>query len=138
MRRIDRQPFELLDQVETVAFEVSGELQHALEVTPEPAVGRLAPAYRTRGLSTTELTQSAPRSFFVVTPTASSSYASTSSPSREATQRKLSMWQLEMAATYASSGSTAAALEKGGRTACGEGEAGTTTPPSKCQVCSRE
>lgn len=48
------------------------------------------------------------------------------------------MWQLEIAATNASSGSTAAGFENGGRTMDGEGEAETTAPPSNDHVCSRE
>jgi hypothetical protein len=48
------------------------------------------------------------------------------------------MWQLESDATNASSGSTALAFENGGGTTDGEDEAGTVTPPSKVQVCSRE
>src|SRR5215510_12096768 len=48
------------------------------------------------------------------------------------------MWQLEIDATNASSGSTLAGFEKGARTAAGDGEAGTVTPPSNVQVCSRE
>jgi hypothetical protein len=48
------------------------------------------------------------------------------------------MWQLEIAATKASSGSTFASFEYGFGTAEGEGEAGTVTPPSKLHVCSRE
>src|SRR5580658_7327850 len=48
------------------------------------------------------------------------------------------MWQLETAATNASSGSTLAGLLMGTGTTDGEAEAGTTTPPSKVQVCSRE
>src|SRR2546421_5468248 len=48
------------------------------------------------------------------------------------------MWQLEIDATKASSGSTLAGLEYGTGTTEGEGEAGTVKPPSKLQVCSRE
>src|SRR5580658_4740845 len=48
------------------------------------------------------------------------------------------MWQLETAATNASSGSTLAGLLMGTGTTDGEADAGTTTPPSKVQVCSRE
>ncbi len=44
------------------------------------------------------------------------------------------MWQLDSAATNASSGSTAASTEKGSRTECGEEEAGTSIPPSNRQV----
>ncbi len=40
------------------------------------------------------------------------------------------MWQLDRAATSASSGSTASARESGRRTDSGEDEAGTVTPPS--------
>jgi hypothetical protein len=47
------------------------------------------------------------------------------------------MWQLDSAATSASSGSTAFSADSGTRTTCGEDEAGTSTPPSKCQVCAR-
>ena len=50
----------------------------------------------------------------------------------------VSMWQLEIAATKASSGSTLAGFEYGGFTDVGAGDAGTVTPPSKDQVCSRE
>src|SRR5450432_4541851 len=48
------------------------------------------------------------------------------------------MWQLEMEATKASSGSTCAGLENGTGTTEGETDAGTVTPPSNVQVCSRE
>jgi hypothetical protein len=48
------------------------------------------------------------------------------------------MWQLEIAATNASSGSTAAGLDQGAGTTDGEAEPGTVVPPSKAQVCSRE
>ena len=48
------------------------------------------------------------------------------------------MWQLETAATNASSGSTCAGLAQGAGTTAGEGEAGTVAPPSNVQVCSRE
>ena len=47
------------------------------------------------------------------------------------------MWQLDSEATKASSGSTAASTDIGTRTTCGEAEAGTSSPPSKCQVCAR-
>ena len=47
------------------------------------------------------------------------------------------MWQLESAATNASSGSTASATEYGSRTLSGEDEAGTVMPPSKRQLCPR-
>ena len=47
------------------------------------------------------------------------------------------MWQLDKAATKASSGSTASARENGSRTDSGEEEAGTVTPPSKAQVWPR-
>jgi hypothetical protein len=48
------------------------------------------------------------------------------------------MWQLEMEAMKASSGSTCAGLENGTGTTDGEADAGTMTPPSNVQVCSRE
>src|SRR3972149_7357991 len=48
------------------------------------------------------------------------------------------MWQLETAATKASSGSTLAGFDHGIGTADCDGEAGTVTPPSNDQVCSRE
>src|SRR6185436_3531579 len=48
------------------------------------------------------------------------------------------MWQLEMHATKPSSGSTPAGFDHGAGTTEGDGEAGTITPPSKDQVCSRE
>jgi hypothetical protein len=44
----------------------------------------------------------------------------------------------DTAATYASSGSTLSGLDQGAGTTEGDGEAGTTTPPSKLHVCSRE
>jgi hypothetical protein len=47
------------------------------------------------------------------------------------------MWQLESEATNASSGSTAAAVEYGSGTMWGDAEAGTLTPSSKLQRCSR-
>src|ERR1044071_8537255 len=59
-------------------------------------------------------------------------------PSFEASQINVKKWQLEIVATKASSGSTFAAFENGGRTTCGEGDAATVAPPSKLQVCSRE
>ena len=52
--------------------------------------------------------------------------------------RNVNMWQLAMAATNASSGSTCASFEYGFGTTDGDGDAGTVTPPSKVQVCSRE
>src|ERR1041384_7807316 len=48
------------------------------------------------------------------------------------------MWQLEIAATYASSGSTLASFDHGFGTLCGDGDAGTVRPPSNVHVCSRE
>src|SRR5258708_21023325 len=48
------------------------------------------------------------------------------------------MWQLEIAATYASSGSTCAGFEYGTGTTDGDEEAGIVAPPSNVQVCSRE
>src|SRR5580698_5646026 len=48
------------------------------------------------------------------------------------------MWQLEMEAIKASSGSMCAGLDQGTGTTCGEDDAGTVMPPSKDQVCSRE
>ncbi len=48
------------------------------------------------------------------------------------------MWQLAMAATKASSGSTCAGLDHGAGTTEGAGDAGTVTPPSNSHVCSRE
>jgi len=50
----------------------------------------------------------------------------------------VSIWQLDTAATNASSGSTYAGFENGTGTTDGEEEAGTVIPPSKDQVCSRE
>src|SRR5262245_11096298 len=47
------------------------------------------------------------------------------------------MWQLESAATSASSGSTASARDSGTRTESGEEEAGTVTPPSNDHRCAR-
>jgi hypothetical protein len=47
------------------------------------------------------------------------------------------MWQLDSAATSASSGSTASVRDSGSRTDSGEDEAGTVTPPSKAHVCAR-
>ena len=43
------------------------------------------------------------------------------------------MWQLEIAATNASSGST----RPGSPHKPGADDAGTSTPPSKCHVCER-
>ena len=48
------------------------------------------------------------------------------------------MWQLEIDATNASSGSTAAALDHGRGTTDGEAEPGTLVPPSNAHTCSRE
>ena len=45
--------------------------------------------------------------------------------------------QLASAATKASSGSTARASDIGSGTTSGDDDAGTTTPPSKLQVCAR-
>src|SRR6187401_1711325 len=59
-------------------------------------------------------------------------------PAWAATYRNVNMWQLAIAATNASSGSTCASFEYGFGTTDGEGDAGTMTPPSKVQVCSRE
>src|SRR6267154_5942057 len=59
-------------------------------------------------------------------------------PSRLANHTYVSMWQLEIDATKASSGSTAFALEYGAGTTDGEEDAGTVTSSSKVQVCSRE
>jgi hypothetical protein len=47
------------------------------------------------------------------------------------------MWQLEIAATNASSGSTASARDRGGGTKAGEADAATLTPPSKRHSCAR-
>ena len=47
------------------------------------------------------------------------------------------MWQLEAAATSASSGSTASARESGTGTDIGDEDAGTLTPPSKDHSCAR-
>ena len=47
------------------------------------------------------------------------------------------MWQLESAATKASSGSIAAGSDMGSGTTCGEEEAGSSRPPSKRHVCRR-
>jgi hypothetical protein len=52
--------------------------------------------------------------------------------------QNVSMWQLAIAATKASSGSTQAGLDHGAGTTLGEGEAATDAPPSNAQVCSRE
>src|SRR5215831_11523306 len=48
------------------------------------------------------------------------------------------MWQLEIEATSASSGSMPAGFEYGAGTTLGDGEARTVKPSSKLQVCSRE
>src|SRR4029077_6161886 len=48
------------------------------------------------------------------------------------------MWQLEIDATNASSGSMLAGLDRGTRTTAGDDDAGTVNPPSKLQPCSRE
>jgi len=47
------------------------------------------------------------------------------------------MWQLAIDATNASSGSTLAGFDQGAGTTAGAADAGTLTPPSKLQVCSR-
>src|SRR5581483_6137349 len=47
------------------------------------------------------------------------------------------MWQLDSAATRASSGSTASARDRGRRTDDGAEEAGTVMPPSNDQVWAR-
>ena len=47
------------------------------------------------------------------------------------------MWQLEIDATNASSGSMFAGFDHGAGTTDGEADAGTVRPPSKVQVCSR-
>src|SRR5580765_4776194 len=59
-------------------------------------------------------------------------------PARLANHTYVSMWQLEIDATNASSGSTALAFENGAGTTDGEDDAGTVTPPSNVHVCSRE
>src|SRR5690349_21428836 len=59
-------------------------------------------------------------------------------PSLDARNRKVSMWQLEMDATNASSGSRLAGFEYGVGTTAGDDEAAKVSPPSKVQVCSRE
>src|SRR5215470_11834169 len=59
-------------------------------------------------------------------------------PARLASHTYVSIWQLESDATNASSGSTALAFENGAGTTDGEADAGTVTPPSNVQVCSRE
>src|ERR1043166_6300429 len=65
------------------------------------------------GLSVTLETNNLPRSFLVMTPTAASSYLSTTKPAFAANPRKNSMWQLDSDATSASSGSTTSARESG-------------------------
>src|SRR5512134_2020857 len=55
-----------------------------------------------------------------------------------ARNRYVSMWQLEIDATNASSGSTQAGFEYGSGTAAGDAEAWMTIPPSNPHVCSRE
>src|SRR3954467_8558692 len=47
------------------------------------------------------------------------------------------MWQLEIDAPSASSGSMFAGFENGAGTTAGAADAGTLRPPSKLQVCSR-
>ena len=47
-----------------------------------------------------------------------------------AIERKVSMWQLDTAATNASSGSTASSRERGSGTTDGDEDAATVMPPS--------
>ena len=47
------------------------------------------------------------------------------------------MWQLEMAATSASSGSTADGSEQGTGTESGDDDPGTSAPPSNRHTCRR-
>src|SRR6266536_6344722 len=54
-----------------------------------------------------------------------------------AERQKNSMWQLAIAATSASSGSTARGSDSGTRTMCGEDDAWITAPPSNVQVWAR-
>src|SRR3954464_3833170 len=58
-------------------------------------------------------------------------------PLRYATQRYVIIWQLEMDATNASSGSMFAGFEYGAGTAAGDEDAGTVRPPSNDHVCAR-
>jgi diguanylate cyclase (GGDEF)-like protein len=58
-------------------------------------------------------------------------------PRFAAMARNVSMWQLERAATKASSGSTASVTDIGSGTTSGEADAGTLTPPSKRHSCPR-
>src|SRR5215510_301468 len=58
-------------------------------------------------------------------------------PRLAAIDRNQSMWQLEMAAMNASSGSTPAGSHIGSGTTCGDAEAGTDSPPSNVQTCAR-
>src|SRR5690242_15345055 len=97
--------------------------------------GFLSPENVTRGRNATRVTAVLPAAFFPMTPSASSKYSSTRKPLSAAIDRNHSMWQLEIEATKASSGSTAASTENGSRTTCGDDDAGTSTPPSKRQVC---
>ena len=54
-----------------------------------------------------------------------------------ASDRNHSMWQLEVAATSASSGSTPAGSDSGTGTDSGDDEAGTRAPPSNTHSCAR-
>ncbi|HEV8079989.1 MAG TPA: hypothetical protein VGP43_04705 [Chitinophagaceae bacterium] len=54
-----------------------------------------------------------------------------------AIEKKNNIWQLEIAATKASSGSTADASDIGVGTTCGEEDAGIFVPPSNAHVCFR-
>jgi hypothetical protein len=78
-----------------------------------------------------------PCATLVSSPAASSSYRSTTKPRLPAIARKNSMWQLDSAATSASSGSTASSADIGSGTDEGADDAGTSTPPSKRQVWRR-
>src|SRR5262245_15996364 len=96
-------------------------------------LGRRSPANVTFGRKTTSVIAILPSAPLASVPAASSSYASTTKPPPAASARNHSMWQLDSAATSASSGSTAAGSDSGGRTALGELDAGTSSPPSNRQ-----
>ena len=89
------------------------------------------------GRNVTLLIHSRPSSVLASTPLARSSYDATTNPFRAANDRKNSMWQLDSAATNASSGSTPAGSERGTRTTCGDDEARTIAPPSNSHSCAR-
>jgi len=102
-----------------------------------PAVGLRSPSNTTEGRSVTFAIHSFPSGVLSRMPTAQSSYEATTNPSFAANDRKKSMWQLDNAATSASSGSTPEGSENGSGTVNGDADARTLALPSKSHSCAR-